>query len=522
MAITYQSVLTYADNVDALNADYYIKENLPDISYSNWAKDSIEKSIELGLVPENLQSNYTHKITRAEFCQLAVQTYISKTGNSIDINDKTPFTDVDNYYITSAYNLNIVTGVGNNKFAPDNNITRQEAAVMLNNLANVLNINKSTTSTCKFVDEGYFADWAKVAIYSVAGMKSGDTYVMAGTGNNKFSPWMNYTREQAIATMYRLYTCDAYTEIPISDEADDGYIYFELNSDDNSYKLLKLSNSGNELQQLLSSTEKIDIVSTTDNYIYYQSQSNSEMTLSRIKKDGTDNKTIVKANNIRSFYIGEKNIYYISENAEAATSYIAKSDLNGENTVSCNLPANRSASIISEADNKIYILLTPTEQAKPNSLIYEYNFDTAQFKQIDSIDTDMFSGKAISDGKNIYTKIAKIVGEAQPYEVYYIYVCDANGNNAKPFYIMNLDSREKPFVYNDFIYTTASEDGTNIIKINKNGEAEKVTNYNNYGRKITILKIYDNTVYYYTKSDTDAQICTISTDGANNQAILDF
>jgi hypothetical protein len=101
-------------------------------------------------------------------------------------------------------------------------------------------------------------------------------------------------------------------------------------------------------------------------------------------------------------------------------------------------------------------------------------------------------------------------------------VCDANGNNAKPFYIMNLDSREKPFVYNDFIYTTASEDGTNIIKINKNGEAEKVTNYNNYGRKITILKIYDNTVYYYTKSDTDAQICTISTDGANNQAILDF
>lgn len=34
----------------------------------------------------------------------------------------------------------------------------------------------------------------KTAIYSVAGIKSGDTYVMTGTGNGKFSPWMNYIK----------------------------------------------------------------------------------------------------------------------------------------------------------------------------------------------------------------------------------------------------------------------------------------------------------------------------------------
>ena len=183
-----------------------------DNSYSKWAEESIKNSIELGLVPENLQYDYTDKITRGEFCQLAVQTYITKTGNEINMNVETPFTDVNDAYITTAYNLKIVSGVGDDKFAPDNYITRQEAAVMLNNLASVLNIDNSTPQSEKFVDESYFADWAKAAIYKVAGIKSGDTYVMTGTGDGKFSPWMNYTREQAIATMYRLYKCQNTTK----------------------------------------------------------------------------------------------------------------------------------------------------------------------------------------------------------------------------------------------------------------------------------------------------------------------
>lgn len=223
---------TYVEAVSSINnsADYYDlngnKVNKPnestesdnitiytDNSYSKWAEESIKKSIELELVTENLQSKYTDKITRQEFCQLAVQTYIVKTGNKIDMSVKTPFTDVDDAYITTAYNLNIISGVGNNKFAPDNNITRQEAAVMLSNLANVLNV-PITKNNEKYVDEKYFAVWAKESIYNVSG--SG---IMVGTEPNKFSPWMNYTREQAIATVYRLYNQKTYTQL--SDETDD-------------------------------------------------------------------------------------------------------------------------------------------------------------------------------------------------------------------------------------------------------------------------------------------------------------
>ncbi len=55
-------------------------------------------------------------------------------------------------YVTNDYNLKIVAGVGNNKFAPSNKITRQEAAVMLNNLAILLDV-KSSENVDTFVDE---------------------------------------------------------------------------------------------------------------------------------------------------------------------------------------------------------------------------------------------------------------------------------------------------------------------------------------------------------------------------------
>ena len=62
------------------------------------------------------------------------------------MNVESPFSDVDDIYITTAYNLKIVSGTGNNKFAPENYITRQEAAVMINNLATILNIDKNKPS----------------------------------------------------------------------------------------------------------------------------------------------------------------------------------------------------------------------------------------------------------------------------------------------------------------------------------------------------------------------------------------
>ncbi len=194
---------------DLLGNSYNTKEEVIKMGndlydMSDWARESIETAVNIGIVPEQLQNGYKKNISRKEFCQLAVNTYMVKTGNKIDENAVSPFDDVWDDFVTAAYNLCIVKGTGYKEFTPNNNITRQEAAVMLKNLANLLEV-ADTPKQEKFSDESYFADWAKDAIYSVSGIKSGDTFVMVGTEAGKFSPWMNYTREQAIATMLRLY-----------------------------------------------------------------------------------------------------------------------------------------------------------------------------------------------------------------------------------------------------------------------------------------------------------------------------
>ena len=68
--------------------------------YSLWAEESIEKAVEAGIVPDTLQSDYTNNITRREFCRLAVQTYMAKTGYTIPEGIQTPFTDIDDDYVT--------------------------------------------------------------------------------------------------------------------------------------------------------------------------------------------------------------------------------------------------------------------------------------------------------------------------------------------------------------------------------------------------------------------------------------
>ncbi len=203
---------------------------------SDWAAESIGKAINRNLIPDVLKGQYKNNITRGEFCRLAMQTYIMKSGKTFVVNESY-FDDAKDNYISSAYCLGIVKGVGNNKFAPDNFITRQEAAVMLNNLARILNLEK-TDYMPKYADEAYFADWAKESIYAVAGYESViDSYgnkipVMTDTGSNKFSPLVNYTREQAITTMLRLYNCDTV------DKSEKGEPYIVTESDGNGAKLM--------------------------------------------------------------------------------------------------------------------------------------------------------------------------------------------------------------------------------------------------------------------------------------------
>ena len=164
---------------------------------STWAHDGINQAFRLGLIPQPLQNNYTANTTRAEFAALAVSLYETVTGR--EITGRVQFNDTNDINVQKMGYLGVVTGVGGGNFAPNNSLTREQAAVMLARLADVID-QPIPSSTPTFADNNQISSWA---VDAVGQMQA--TGIMGGVGNNNFAPQGDYTREQSIITILRLF-----------------------------------------------------------------------------------------------------------------------------------------------------------------------------------------------------------------------------------------------------------------------------------------------------------------------------
>ena len=116
--------------------EYVTPEVAPNLTTAGtWAHESITEAFGIGLIPEALQNYYTANITCAEFAYLAVTLYELITGAEIAITREIAFNDTNDINVHKAAYINVVQCVGNNNFAPDTVLTREQAAVMLSRLA---------------------------------------------------------------------------------------------------------------------------------------------------------------------------------------------------------------------------------------------------------------------------------------------------------------------------------------------------------------------------------------------------
>lgn len=164
---------------------------------SAWAEEQVNIAIATNLVPQNLQSNYTQVTTRAEFCALAVALYETVTGT--EITERQTFSDTSDINVEKMAALGVVSGVGDNMFSPNSPLTREQAATMLSRLAAAIG-KPLTEQAPTFSDNASISSWA---IEAVGQMQV--TNIMSGVGDNTFSPQTDYTREQSIVTLLRLY-----------------------------------------------------------------------------------------------------------------------------------------------------------------------------------------------------------------------------------------------------------------------------------------------------------------------------
>lgn len=167
------------------------------VSPSGWAAAAVDKAIANGFVPVPLRTRYTQTITRAEFCALAVQFYETYTGQEID--GRVSFMDTSDPNVGKAAYLGVVSGMGGAVFSPSFPLNREQAAVILTNLAKALGAPLPQAAP-SFADNSAVSGWARDAVGQV--QRAG---VMTGTGNNTFAPQDTYTREQSIITVMNLF-----------------------------------------------------------------------------------------------------------------------------------------------------------------------------------------------------------------------------------------------------------------------------------------------------------------------------
>ena len=164
---------------------------------SNWAHDSINRAFDLGLIPQSLQNNYTANATRVEFAAFAVALYETATGR--EIAGRAEFNDTNDINVQKMGYLEVVTGVGGGNFAPNDGLTREQAAVMIARLAYAIGQSLPQAAPT-FADNAQISSWA---VDAVGQMQAAG--IMGGVGDNQFAPSGDYTREQSIITMLRLF-----------------------------------------------------------------------------------------------------------------------------------------------------------------------------------------------------------------------------------------------------------------------------------------------------------------------------
>jgi hypothetical protein len=148
-----------------------------------------------------LQNNYTKPCTRAEFCALAVALIEQATGK--EITERANFNDTNDVNVRKIGGMEIVYGVGDDNFNPDGNISRQEAAIILERLARKGLDKQLPEGEANFSDLHLtYSDSTVTAIKRMRGTSPG---IMSGKPNNLFDPLGDFTREESITTMVRLW-----------------------------------------------------------------------------------------------------------------------------------------------------------------------------------------------------------------------------------------------------------------------------------------------------------------------------
>lgn len=172
---------------------------------SGWAVKELTVLYDKNIVPPSLWERYTQNITRAEFAHLVLTVYEQVRQISAAPSTQAHFQDIKNHpleqSILKAFQLGLLKGRSDTVFAPNDFMTRQEAATLLCTLVSKL---RGTQVPTKVNSLSYYSDANKIATWAIPYVAyAHDQNIMLGSGGG-FNPTGYTTKEQALAIIARL------------------------------------------------------------------------------------------------------------------------------------------------------------------------------------------------------------------------------------------------------------------------------------------------------------------------------
>jgi len=161
---------------------------------ANWAEADINKLVQLGAIKGYADGSFqpNNNITRAEFATVIVKAFklVPQSGKV--------FSDTQNSWardnISTASYYGIVNGCTDSCFGPNEQITREQMAVMIVKAANLGRTMGNTT----YSDDLNISSWAKEAVAAAS-----EENIISGYPNNTFKPKENASRAEAAAIIIR-------------------------------------------------------------------------------------------------------------------------------------------------------------------------------------------------------------------------------------------------------------------------------------------------------------------------------
>ena len=168
-----------------------------------WAEEAItglfDKDIINGVSDFSFAPAQT--VTREQFAKMMCVAFSVEAGT-----EKPVFSDVPENawfypYVTTMASQKLILGVGDEKFGSGQNITRQDMAVLMFRIGELLGLfDRSNVKTSGFDDDRFIASYAKTAVITLK-----ENGIIQGNELNCFNPTMSATRAEAAQMLYRLY-----------------------------------------------------------------------------------------------------------------------------------------------------------------------------------------------------------------------------------------------------------------------------------------------------------------------------